>query len=62
MTIEDIERMDALLASGYAGVMPDGKIVDRREYPTATPVQENELLGVPEPKSVPNPHSTSPGR
>jgi hypothetical protein len=56
MTKEQAEKaavwLKALNASGYAGVLPSGKIVDRREYPKALPIQKNELLGVPEPRKV----------
>lgn len=38
--------------SGYAGCMPDGRIVDRREHPEAVPVQENKLFGIPKPKQI----------
>lgn len=40
--------------SGYAGILSTGEIVDRREHPEATPVQENPLFGVPAPKKVQN--------
>lgn len=40
-------------ASGYAGVNQLGHIVDRRVYPDAVPVQENELFGVPVAKELP---------
>jgi hypothetical protein len=39
----------SIIKSGYAGVMPNGNIVDRREHPEAVAVPENTLLGVPEP-------------
>ena len=38
--------------SGYAGILPNGNIVDRRKFPTAIPVQENSLFGIPAPKSL----------
>lgn len=41
------ERITELIASGYAGVLPNGNIVDRREYPTAVAIQKNTLLHVP---------------
>ena len=41
-----MEKMKALSASGYAGVLPNGNIVDRREYPDALPSQENWFLGI----------------
>lgn len=41
---------DLLNASGFAGVLPTGGIVDRRYYPEAHPVQRNSLFGVADPK------------
>lgn len=38
--------------SGYAGVLPNGNIVDRRKRPEAVPVQENSLLGIPKSKEL----------
>ncbi len=38
---------------GWAGVLPNGNIVDRREHPTAIPMQKNTLLGIPEPRPLP---------
>jgi hypothetical protein len=49
---EDAEKLASLIASGYAGVLPDGKIVDRREHPSAVPIQKNTMLNVPAPKSA----------
>ena len=52
------KRVDSLLEgikisqSGYGGVLPSGQIVDRREYPTATPIQENSLFGTPKPLPI----------
>lgn len=43
---------ELLNASGFAGVLPDGGIVDRRYYPEAIPVQENSLFGVAKPKDL----------
>ncbi len=41
-----------LIRSGYAGVLPNGNIVDRREHPNAVPMAANSMMGVPEPKNV----------
>lgn len=52
---EKVERMRAHLrakAAGYAGMLPGGELVDRREHPEAIPIPKNDLLGVPEPKPV----------
>lgn len=52
------ERVKILMAgieltkSGYAGVMPNGNIVDRREFPEAVAIQENKLFGTPKPKDI----------
>lgn len=54
----DAERLKALLAineinkSGYAGILPNGNIVDRRKFPKAIPVQENPLFNVSKPKKI----------
>jgi len=40
--------------SGYAGILSNGNIVDRRDNPDAIPIQENSLFGVPKPKPLPN--------
>lgn len=44
--------MDLLNASGYAGVLPSGEIVDRRYYPDAIPIEKNSVFGVVEPKKL----------
>ncbi|HEX8564125.1 MAG TPA: hypothetical protein VF648_00555 [Pyrinomonadaceae bacterium] len=49
---EFLKTLD-IIQSGYASVLPgSGMLVDRREHLEATPVQKNEMLGVPEPKSI----------
>lgn len=50
------EQFTALIElnnSGWAGIMPGIGIVDRRRYPEAMPVQKNSMLGIPEPKVLP---------
>lgn len=49
---EDLIEVHEINKSGYAGVMSDGQIVDRRKHPEAIPVQKNELLGIPESKTL----------
>ena len=54
--LENLKAYEALLfellnVSGYAGVMPDGRIVDRRYYPEATPIQKNSIFGTSKPKT-----------
>lgn len=49
---QDLVEIFEINASGYAGVMPNGNIVDRRKFPDAIPVQENRMLGIPKPKEL----------
>lgn len=49
---EDLIEVMEINDSGYAGVMPNGNIVDRRKHPEAIPVQENRMLGIPKPLPV----------
>lgn len=49
---EDLVKIDEINQSGYAGILPNGNIVDRREHPEAIPIRANALLGIPEPKKL----------
>lgn len=49
---EDLIEIHELNASGFAGVLPNGNIVDRRKFPNAVPIQKNDLFGVAEPKPI----------
>lgn len=49
---EDLIKGFEIMVSGYAGVLPNGEIVDRREYPNAVPIQENKLFNTPPPKPL----------
>jgi len=42
----------AISQSGYGGILYNGNIVDRRQYPLAIPLQKNTLFGTPEPKET----------
>lgn len=44
-----------LKASGFAGLNKRGRLVDRREDPTASPIKGNKFLGFAEPKQVTKP-------
>jgi hypothetical protein len=44
-----VEEHLAVKAAGFAGVLPGGTLVDRRNHPDAIPVQKNAMLDVPEP-------------
>ena len=48
--VKELRKGVDLIKSGYAGVLPNGNIVDRREHPTAVPCSENPLFGTPKPK------------
>lgn len=47
-----LARTKVIIESGYAGVMPNGNIVDRREYSKAVPIPENPLFNTPKPKRI----------
>jgi|GEM_PF-1170570 len=49
---EDLIKIHEINQSGYAGVLPNGNIVDRREHPNAVPVQKNSLFNIPLPKKL----------
>jgi hypothetical protein len=42
--------MELLNASGWAGILSNGNLVDRRYFPEAIPVQKNSIFGVENPK------------
>lgn len=50
--LKELLKIKDVIKSGYAGVMPNGNIVDRRENPTAIPIQENPLFNTPKPKPI----------
>lgn len=47
-----IDKLIQAIREGYVGILSDGKLVDRRDFPEARPIPKNEMLGVPEPKEV----------
>ena len=49
---EDLIETHELLESGYAGIDKQGQIVDRRKFPEATPIQENQMFNTPKPKKA----------
>ena len=51
---DDLLERVAICRSGYGGILHNGNIVDRRQYPLAIPLQKNTLFGTPEPKEQPN--------
>ena len=55
-----LQQVLKITKAGYAGVMPSGTIVDRREFPNATPIPENSFMGIPKPKSVQQSDTTTP--
>ena len=51
---EDLVKIHEFTQAGYGGVIPNGNIVDRREFPEAIPLQKNSLLNIPAPKELPS--------
>lgn len=49
---QDLIDIYDLNKTGYAGILPNGNIVDRRIHPEAIPVQENKLFGIPKSKEL----------
>lgn len=45
-------KLKDIIDSGYAGVLPNGHIVDRRDYPAAIPIPANGMLNTPAPKPI----------
>lgn len=61
--LQETNRYDLIVIyyineSGYAGLMPNGSIVDRRFFPEATPIKENPLFGIEQQKPLPKKYST----
>jgi len=50
--VKELRKGVDLIKSGYAGVLSNGNIVDRREHKNAIPCQENPMFGTPKPKDV----------
>lgn len=50
----DLIKIHEINQAGWAGVLPNGNIVDRRLRPDAVPVQKNRMMGIPEPKPLDN--------
>lgn len=46
------EKMMKVNREGYAGILNTGQLVDRRDFPLAIPVQENQMLGIAKPKKI----------
>ena len=51
-TKADHLRTVRIIREGYAGMMPNGNIVDRRVHPEAVAVEENDMFGNPKPKRL----------
>jgi len=50
--LEHFTKIKVIIESGYAGVMPNGNIVDRRVEKSAIPIPANSMFGTPEPKPL----------
>ena len=49
---EDLVEIGEINDSGYAGVLPNGNIVSRLQYPEAYPITENSLFRIPKSKKI----------
>ena len=47
--VAELLKVHEIVKSGWAGVLSNGNIVDRREHPEAIPIQKNTLMGTPAP-------------
>ncbi len=52
LKLEELKKTIEIIHSGYAGVMPNGNIVDRRGHPEAVPIPENAMFNTPPPKDI----------
>lgn len=52
LLLEEFDAYQKIKAEGYAGILPNGNLVDRRDHPNALPIPENPYLGIPKPKKV----------
>ena len=50
--LKELLKTVEVMKSGYAGILPNGNIVDRREHPEAVVIQENPLFNTPKPKRL----------
>lgn len=48
--VHDSDRIKEFTDAGWAGILGNGGIVDRRVHPEAIPIPENKMLGVPKPQ------------
>jgi hypothetical protein len=44
--LDDLMKPFKLVKEGFAGILPNGNIVDIREFPDAIPIKENGLFGI----------------
>lgn len=51
LSLNNLENEEWIDASGFAGVLSNGKLVDRRYFPEATPVEKNSIFGTSKPKT-----------
>lgn len=50
----ELARIEQIKQDGYAGILPNGNIVDRRIHRTAIPIPKNDSLGAPSPRKLPH--------
>lgn len=50
--LEHFEIIKKANREGYAGCLPNGNLVDRRNEPKAYPVAENSMFGITKPRCI----------
>lgn len=50
--VDELMKLVNVSKEGYAGILPNGNIVDRREHTEAKSIPKNTLFGIPEPKDI----------
>lgn len=50
--MQAFEKIQKANKEGYAGILPNGLLVDRRECPEGYPVAKNSMFGISEPRCI----------
>ncbi len=52
LLLENYKKILKANKEGYAGCLPNGNLVDRREHPEAYPIAENSMFHITKPRCV----------
>ena len=50
--LQELLKTHDIIKSGFGGMLPNGNLVDRRQFPNAIPLQKNTLFKTPKPKDI----------